>query len=58
MDDQNDILMKFFMTVANAERLQILGLLAVRTGKPGQRSLSGWGYSRMRCCATWSSWRR
>ena len=29
MDDQTDILMKFFMTVANAERLQILGLLAV-----------------------------
>jgi predicted transcriptional regulator len=30
MDEQNDVLMKFFMTLANAERLQIVGLLAVQ----------------------------
>jgi predicted transcriptional regulator len=30
MDEQNDVLMKFFMTLANAERLKIVGLLAVQ----------------------------
>lgn len=29
MNEQNETLMKFFMTLANAERLQIIGLLAV-----------------------------
>jgi hypothetical protein len=36
MDEQNDLLMKFFMTLANAERLQIVGLLAVQEANPAE----------------------